>query len=102
MIKVTKSAADKFNEIRKDSENPEKAMLRVSFGGYGWGGPRFRLTLDELIEEDDIVMESEGIKVVYSSNLEIYLNETVIDYSDNWFSRGFSIRGGNTSSCWIN
>lgn len=35
MIKVTKSAADKFNEIRKDSENPEKAMLRVSFGGYG-------------------------------------------------------------------
>ncbi len=35
MIKVTKKAAEKFNEIRKKAKNPENAILRVVFAGYG-------------------------------------------------------------------
>lgn len=35
MINLTKEAADKFKEIRQTAENPENAMLRISFGGYG-------------------------------------------------------------------
>lgn len=99
MVNVTKDAAEKFNELRKKAENPEKVMLRVSFGGYGWGGPKLQLTLDELKGKNDIVVESQGIKVIYASDLEAHLNRTVIDYSNNWFNRGFTIGGGSTSSC---
>lgn len=99
MINVTEAAAEKFNEVMQKAENPENLMLRVSFGGYGWGGPSFQLALDELKGKDDTVIESQGIKVIYASNLEDYLKETVIDYSNSWFSRGFTIRGGSTSSC---
>lgn len=35
MINVTTDAAKKFNEVKQKSKNPEDAMLRVSFGGYG-------------------------------------------------------------------
>lgn len=35
MINITRSAADKFNETRQKADNPENAMLRISFGGYG-------------------------------------------------------------------
>ena len=35
MINLTKEAAEKFNEIKQEANNPEKAMLRISFGGYG-------------------------------------------------------------------
>jgi len=35
MIKVTINAAEKFNEVNQNSENPENKMLRVSFGGQG-------------------------------------------------------------------
>lgn len=35
MIKISKVAAEKFNEVVAKSKNPEKAMLRVVFGGYG-------------------------------------------------------------------
>lgn len=35
MIDVTEDAAEKFNEVKEKSDNPENAMLRVSFGGYG-------------------------------------------------------------------
>jgi len=57
------------------------------------------LTLDESKKENDIIEESEGIKIVYDKDLGEFLQNSTIDYSDNWFQRGFIIRGGNTSCC---
>jgi len=57
------------------------------------------LALDELINENDVVVEITGIKVVYSEQLENSLKYAVIDYSDKWYRRGFQILGGNMSSC---
>ena len=37
--------------------------------------------------------------VVFDSELEAYVRETMIDYSDAWYKRGFSIRGGGMSTC---
>lgn len=99
MITVTKDAAEKFKELFKDRPNPGNTMVRIVFGGFGWGGPRLQLTLDELKNNDDVVIESEGITVIYGSELEMYMKDLVIDYSNNWFNKGFSLRGGRTSSC---
>jgi len=55
--------------------------------------------LDELKNENDKIIESKGIKIIYDSKLENYLNGTVIDYSNSWFGRGFTIGGISTSSC---
>ena len=99
MINVTKSAIEKFNEIIQKAKSPEKAMLRVNFGGFGWGGPKLQITLDELKNNNDVVVEAGGIKVIYDSELEAYVKGIVIDYSNSWFNRGFSISGGNSSSC---
>jgi Fe-S cluster assembly iron-binding protein IscA len=57
------------------------------------------LTLDESINETDVVMEKEKIKVVYDSQLDEYLKSAVIDYSDSWFGRGFMVKGGGVSHC---
>lgn len=99
MINITKKATEKFNEIIQKSENPEKIMLRVNFAGYGWGGPKLEVTLDELKNDNDVVVEAGDIKVIYDSMLEAYINGVVIDYSNSWFNRGFSISGGSSSSC---
>lgn len=97
MIIITDNAAEKFNEIRQKSKSPENAMLRVSFGGFGWGGPKLQLALDELKKDDDKIVESKNIKIIYDKEIQNYVNGTVIDYSDNWFNRGFFISGA--SSC---
>ncbi len=99
VITITKKAIDKLKEDITKSENAEKIMLRIGFAGYGWGGPRFSLTLDELKKDNDIVEEREGIKIVFEENLRQFLNDTTIDYSNNWFTKGFSIRGGGASKC---
>lgn len=99
MIKVTEMAAEKIKENILKQKNPKKVMLRISFAGYGWGGPRLQLTLDELKNQDDVVIESQGITVIYNSDIEEYVQDSIIDYSKNWFQRGLVIRGAKTSTC---
>ena len=99
MITVSKEAAEKFEVIKLKGKNSETAMIRIGFGGFGWGGPKLQLTLDELKNEDDEIVESQGVKVVYESSLEAYLSSAVIDYSNKWFDRGFIIKGSGASSC---
>lgn len=99
MVKVAEIAAKKLKETIAKQKNPENIMLRIAFGGFGWGGPRLQLTLDELKNQSDVVVESQGITVVYSSDLEEYVSNSIVDYSNSWFERGFVIRGASTSSC---
>jgi len=99
MINITNKAAEKLNEVIQKADSPEKIMLRVTFAGYGWGGPKLGVALDELKNDNDEVEEVGDIKVVYDSMLEPYVNGIVIDYSNSFFNRGFSIRGGSSSSC---
>lgn len=61
---------------------------------YPWG---VKVTLDELKNDKDIVVEVSGIKVIYDSMLEANVNGITIDYSNRWFNREFSIRGESFS-----
>ena len=99
MISVTKKAAEQFKEYVKKVENPENKMLRVTFNGFGWGGPDFGLTLEESTGKSDVVVEAEGIKVVYDSEFGYYLDDVELDYNDEGYSKGFMLRGGKLSSC---
>lgn len=58
-----------------------------------------RLTLDELKNEDDTVVESNGIKIVYNEDIERYVQNSEIDYSDHFYNKGFYVKGTRTSSC---
>lgn len=99
MIKVTEQAAEKLKKMFAEQKNPNKNMVRINFGGFGWGGPKIGLTLDEFKNENDKIVELQGIKVIYMDTLENYISNSVIDYSDSFFSRGFSIKGTGLSSC---
>jgi len=46
-----------------------------------------------------VVVESRGIKTIFADNLETYLRDAVIDYSNRWYERGFVIKGSSASSC---
>ncbi len=35
MINITKNAIEKFDEFKRKAKNPENAMLRIYFGGFG-------------------------------------------------------------------
>lgn len=57
------------------------------------------MALDELKNEEDILEEIKGIKVVYVQQLKPHLEDVVIDYADSWYQRGFRIIDGNRGAC---
>jgi len=99
-MRLTEIAADKIKEVLAEKENSENLMLRVEVEGFGWGGPKLRLTLDELKSEHDKEVKSHGVSVIYNSGIEEYLSGLTIDYEDSMMQRGFVIRGNEYSSCW--
>jgi len=57
------------------------------------------LALDGRTGENDKIVESDGIKIVYEGYLDRYLDNVVIDYSSKWYNKGFQLRGAYVSSC---
>jgi Fe-S cluster assembly iron-binding protein IscA len=57
------------------------------------------MTLDESRKSNDMVIESQGVKIVYETDLEDYVKDSVVDYSNGWFDKGFVLRGARTSTC---
>ena len=100
MISVSKGAAEKFIEKRNKFKNSENVMIRIVFGGNGWGGPRFSVTLDEFKDDNDTVVESNGTKIVFETRFLNILNGSKIEYTDFWLTRGFYLTGGRIASCW--
>lgn len=98
MITVSIKAAEKFEEARLNSKNPEKTKLRIAIARRGCGGPSLELTLDELMTKNDVVIESLGIVIIFDAELEPYLNKSIIEYSNKWFEGGFHIKGARLPS----
>ena len=79
------------------AQNPGK-LLRIVFEGFGWGGPRLGLTLDES-NENDTVLNANGIDLLVEKRLVSFLEDQLIDFLDNERGQGFSISREYGSSC---
>jgi len=98
MITISDSAAKKIKSII-DDENPN-LKLRVFVQGGGCSGFQYGFTLDELSEDDDFTFEKDGINVVVDSMSMQYLNEAMIDYTEDMMSSSFTIKNPNvTATC---
>lgn len=91
MIGLTEKAIKEIQSLKNKDNN---IILRVSYVGSGWGGPRFNVSQDESIHNDDVVIEKEGIKLVYKRDYEPYLVGMQIDYYSLLFFKGFQLIGG--------
>ena len=98
-IKVTDKAKNEVKELIKDSglKNP---AIRLQFNGFGWGGPRMGMVLDELSTDDSDVVNDNEINVVIDERLKSYVNiknSLTIDFRVSRSGSGFVVFGG--SSC---
>ena len=94
-MKITDAAKTALEPIL--AQNPGK-LLRVVFEGFGWGGPRLGLTLDES-NENDTVLNANGIDLLVEKRLVSFLEDQLIDFMDNERGQGFSISREYGSSC---
>ncbi|MDP1628139.1 iron-sulfur cluster insertion protein ErpA [Parvibaculum sp.] len=75
-------------------------MLRVAVQGGGCSGFQYGFTLDDLRNDDDLVLEKNGVKVLIDSVSVAYLAGSEIDYVDDLIGSAFKINNPNaTASC---
>ena len=98
-ITVSASAAKRIAEIIDDEGNPA-LKLRVTVSGGGCSGFQYGFSLDENQDDDDLVIERDGVTVLIDSISLMYLAGSEIDYVDELIGAAFQIRNPNaTSSC---
>ena len=95
----TDSAASKVKKLIEEEGNND-LKLRVFVSGGGCSGFKYGFTFDELINEDDTVMENNGVKLIIDPMSFQYLVGAEIDYQENLQGAQFIIKNPSaTSTC---
>ena len=95
----TDSAAQKVRALIEEEGNPE-LKLRVFVQGGGCSGFQYGFTFDESVNEDDTVMDKEGVQLLIDSMSYQYLVGAEIDYKEDLEGSQFVIKNPNaTTTC---
>ena len=94
LIQVSELAADKLSEILKE-QGEEGGMLRVMVTPSPNGGFQHVLGVEAEAKEEDIVIETFGIRVVIDGESAPLLEGAEIDYVDGLMRSGFVISNPN-------
>jgi iron-sulfur cluster insertion protein len=95
----TDSAAAKVKSLIDEEGNAE-LKLRVFVTGGGCSGFQYGFTFDEVTNEDDTVMEKNGVTLLVDPMSFQYLMGAEIDYQEGLEGAQFVIKNPNaTSTC---
>lgn len=95
----TESAASKVKQLI-DEEGNSSLKLRVFVQGGGCSGFQYGFTFDEETNDDDTVMEKNGVHLLIDAMSYQYLVGAEIDYKDDLEGSQFVIKNPNaTTTC---
>jgi iron-sulfur cluster assembly accessory protein len=99
LISISQKAAEKIVEFMKQ-ENKEKLYLRVYVSGGGCSGLSYGMGFEEKPDEDDAIINENGVEVIVDSYSQKYLKGANVDYVESLMGSGFKINNPNvTKSC---
>lgn len=98
-LNFTDSAAAKVKTLIDEEGNPD-LKLRVFVTGGGCSGFQYGFTFDEATNDDDTVMEKNGVTLLIDPMSYQYLVGAEIDYQESVEGAQFVIKNPNaTSTC---
>ena len=93
------NAAAKVKSLIDEEGNPD-LKLRVFVTGGGCSGLQYGFTFDEVANEDDTVMQKNGVSLLIDPMSYQYLTGAEIDYTEGLEGAQFVIKNPNaTSTC---
>ena len=98
-VSMTSRAAEKLKEIVTKQGRADLA-LRVYVTPGGCSGFSYGMTFAEGREEDDTLIEQDGVRIVVDPMSAMYIKGSEIDFVDALMGGGFALRNPNAvSSC---
>jgi len=96
-VTISASAIVKITDLLAEENNP-KLKLRTFVQGGGCSGFQYGFTFDEEQNEDDFVVEKQGVKILIDAMSMQYLSGAIIDYKEDLQGSQFSIQNPNAQS----
>ena len=99
LLTIMPKAAEKvLGFMKEEAEKPE--YLRIYVQGGGCSGLSYGMSFEQKAEEDDLVLEENGVKMLVDSYSQEYLKGANVDYIESLMGAGFKINNPNvTKSC---
>lgn len=99
-IDITEKAIKQVRRIKEENSIPEEHGLRIGVKGGGCSGLTYNMGFDGTINENDTVIEKDGIKLIIDGKSLFYLSGTILDFSDGLNGKGFVFQNPNaTKTC---
>ena len=96
-VTVSDSAVKRLKALAQE-EQRAGLMLRVAVGGGGCSGFQYSFTFDDQINDDDHLIEKDGVSVVIDELSWDYLAGSEIGYREELIGAYFSIDNPNAAS----
>lgn len=97
-IEVSASAAKKIAALV--AAEPDKIGLRVAVEGGGCSGFSYLIDLTDTRNDDDLVIERDGARVLIDELSLVYMGNSVVDFIDDLMGQSFQIKNPNAvASC---
>lgn len=96
-LKIGDGAVARIKALIENEGNPE-LKLRIGITGGGCSGFQYNFSLDEKINDDDVVFEREGINVVVDETSIPFVSGATLDFNTDLMGAYFTMENPNASS----
>ena len=96
VLQLTERAVAKVKHLMEEEANDD-LKLRVFVTGGGCSGFQYGFTFDELAEEDDTLVEKEGVVVLVDPLSYQYIEGAELDYTEGLEGSRFVVSNPNAS-----
>src|SRR5438105_12386403 len=94
VVSLTERATDKLREVLSKQDRDGLA-LRVYVTPGGCSGFSYGMTFADGTEEDDTIVEMQGVRVVVDPMSAMYIKDSEIDFVDALMGGGFALCNRN-------
>ncbi len=88
-VKLTERAAKELKRLFAEKNKPEATIVRLGVAGGGCSGFEYRLDFADTAASDDLVTESQGLRVAVDPRSARFVDGTEIDFHDDLLKRSF-------------
>jgi iron-sulfur cluster assembly protein len=97
-ITLTAAAADRVRSFME--KRGQGVGLRLGVKTTGCSGMAYVMEYADQVEDDDVVFEDQGVKVLINPKSLVYLDGTELDYAKEGLNEGFQFNNPNVKdSC---
>ena len=97
IIRVSPTAAKRIGAMLA-KQGLAEGVLRIAVVGGGCSGLQYKMDLQDAPRQRDILVESNGVRVVIDPKSAAYLSGSELDYQESLQDGGFKFKNPNAAS----